>query len=303
MRAHPICRTAHAGGVLLLSLTLLFSAFGQEVTKREITRTKEKELTVSLSASFGTLVVGKGDRDKIVVAEYWRDEDEKQRLEMSYDIVRDRGDLDIELTESNKFVGRDSWAISKEEHRSHRGDYEDRHLTVRFTDAIPIAFNISLGAGKGDFDFSGLQVKRLKISAGASSADLRCDDANSTQCEDVIIESGVSRFSAENLCNLNFRRLKFSGGVGSYKLDFGGELQRNAEATVELGLGAVTVYVPRTIATRVIYDESWFSSIDLDDSFVRTKKSIYETEDFPRSDKTLTIKISSGLGTIKVKSR
>lgn len=302
MRAHPTRRTAIAGGVLLLAISLS-STFSQEVTKREITRTREKELTVSLSASFGTLVVGKGDPKKIVEAEYWRDEEEKERLEMSYDIVHDRGDLDIELTESSKYAGRDSWAISKEEHRSRRRDYEDRHLTVRFTDAIPIAFNISLGAGKGDFDFSGLQVKRLKISAGASSADLRCDEVNEIPCDDVIIESGVSKFSAENLCNLNFRKLKFSGGVGSYKLDFGGNLQRNAEATVELGLGAVTVYVPRRIATRVIYDESWFSSIDLDKSFVRARKSVYETEDFGRSDKTLTIKISSGLGSIKVKSR
>jgi hypothetical protein len=282
---------------------MLLSAFGQEVTKREITRTSEKELAVTLSASFGTLVVGKGDRNKIVVAEYWRDEDEKQRLEMSYDIACNRGDLDIELTESNKSRGRDSWAISKEERRSHRSDYEDRHLTARFTDAIPIAFNISLGAGKGDFDFAGLQVQHLKISAGASSADLRCDEVNSIPCEDVIIESGVSKFSAENLCNLNFRKLKFSGGVGSYKLDFGGKLQQTAVAAVEVGLGAVTVYVPRTTPTRVIYDESWFSSIDLDDSFVRTKKSVYETEDFARSDKTLTIRIESGLGSIKVKSR
>jgi len=303
MRAHPRHRMAVGGGTLLLSLTLLLTAFGQEVTKREITRTKEKELAVSLSASFGTLVVGKGDRNKIVVAEYWRDEDEKQRLEMSYDIAHDRGDLDIELTESNKSRGRDSWAISKEEHRSRRGDSEDRHLTARFTDAIPIAFTISLGAGKGDFDFSGLQVKHLKISAGASSADLRCDEVNAIPCEDVVIESGVSKFSAENLCNLNFRKLKFSGGIGSYRLDFGGKLQHTAVAAVEVGLGAVTVYVPRATPTRVIYDESWFSSIDLDNGFVRTKKSVYETGDFAQSEKTLTIKIESGLGSIKVKSR
>jgi hypothetical protein len=303
MRAHPVRRTAVAGRILFLSLTVLFSASSQEVTKREITRTKEKELAVSLSASFGTLVVEKGEANKIVVAEYWRDENEKQRLEMSYDIAHDRGDLDIELTESNKFRGRDSWVTSKEEHRSRRGDYEDRHLTARFTDAIPITFNISLGAGKGDFDFSGLQVKHLKISAGASSADLRCDEVNSIACDDVIIESGVSKFSAENLCNLNFRKLKFSGGVGSYKLDFGGKLQQSAVASVEVGLGAVTVYVPHSMPARIVYDESWFSSIDLDESFVRTKKSVYETEDFVRSDKTLTIRIESGLGSIRVKSR
>jgi hypothetical protein len=292
-----------ASGFLLLCISLSVAVFAQECTKREISRTTEKELAASLEVAFGTLTVSKGDRSKTVIAEYERDRDEKQRLEMSYEIEHDRGNLDIELTDSKRSRKRDDSSISWEEHREHRSDYEDRYLSTKFTDAIPIAFKIALGAGKGDFDFTGLKVNRLKISAGASSADLRCDEPNVVSCDEVIIESGVSKFSAEGLCNLNFRKLKFSGGIGGYKLDFGGKLQQNAAAEIEVGLGAVTVYVPRDMPVRVMYDDSWFSSMDFDDSFVRVKKSLYETASFRGSDTYLTIKVESGLGSVKLRTR
>ena len=68
-------------------------------------------------------------------------------------------------------------------------------------------------------------------------------------------------------------------------------------------MGAITVYVPRSVPTRIVTDDSWFSSVDVDDSFEKIKKNTYESEDFQRSEKSLTIKVGSGLGSIKVRSR
>jgi hypothetical protein len=148
-----------------------------------------------------------------------------------------------------------------------------------------------------------LKLKNLKISAGASSAELRCDEPNPISCDNVNIESGVSKFSASHLTNLNFRKLKFSGGVGAYTLDFAGKLQQKGYAEVEVGLGAITVYVPKETPTRIITDDSWFSSVDVDDRYEKTKKNTYESENFAQSDRNLTIKIGSGLGSIKVRCR
>jgi hypothetical protein len=256
-----------------------------------------------MDVAFGTLTVSKGDRSKIVVAEYWCDERDKQRMDMWYNISDDRGDLEIELTDSKKSKRRDESWISKEERREYKGDYDDRHLSTKFTDAIPIAFKVALGAGKGELDVTGLKIVRLKISAGASSADLRCDEPNDVTCDEVIIESGVSKFAAEGLSNLNFRKLKFEGGIGAYKLDFGGKLRQSATADIEVGLGAVTVYVPRDMPARVIYDSSWFSSLDVDDDFIQVKKSVYETEAFKGSRMSLTIRVESGLGSVKLRTR
>jgi hypothetical protein len=187
--------------------------------------------------------------------------------------------------------------------KGERDNGNERRLTAHLTDAVPLDLKIGPGAGKGNFDFSGLKLKTLKVSAGASSAELQCNEPNPICCESVNIESGVSKLSANGLSNLNFQKLKFSGGVGSYTLDFGGKLQQNAYADVEVGLGSIVVYVPQNMPTKVITDESWFSTVDVDGCLEKTRKNTYETEGFERSEHTLTIKIGSGLGSIKIRCR
>jgi len=287
----------------LLGLVPFIALSQQETLKREISRSSEKEVVVSLDASFGTLNIMKGDRNKIVAAEYCRDSDDKRQLEMFYDIQDDRGNLEINLTDERKHRERRSSSISWEELKGDHNHPDERQLTARFTEDLPLSLKIGVGAGRGNLDFTNLRVKSLKISAGASSAELRCDEPNPISCETVSIESGVSKFTASHLTNLNFRKLKFSGGVGAYTLDFAGKLRQKAYAEVEVGLGAITVYVPKDMPTRIVTDDSWFSSVDVDDCYEKTKKNTYESETFAQSDVNLTIKIGSGLGSIKVRCR
>ena len=289
--------------LMMLGASQPLTAFQQEVLRREVTRTSEKEVNITLDASFGTLNISKGDRGKIVAAEYCRESDDKRQLEMFYDIQDERGNLEINLTDEKKHREHRSSSISWEEFKGEHNNSDERYLTVKFTDALPLNMKIGVGAGRGILDFTGLKMKSLKISAGASSAELHCDEPNPISCDNVSIESGVSKFTASHLTNLNFRKLKFSGGVGAYTLDFAGTLQQKGYADVEVGLGAITVYVPKETPTRIITDDSWFSSVDVDDSLEKTHKNTYESENFAQSDKTLTIKIGSGLGSIKVRCR
>ena len=303
MNSKAAVRVLLVGSASVLWVSFLVAVQQQEVTRREISRTSEKEITVSLDASFGTVILLRGDRNKVVVAEYSHEQDDRRELEMFYDISDGRGDLEINLTDNRSHKDRRNSSISWEDMKDERGDGNDRRLTARLTDAVPLSLKIGLGAGKGRFDLSGLRLKDLKVSAGASSAELQCNEPNPISCENVTIESGVSKLSANSLSNLNFRKLKFSGGVGSYTLDFSGKLQQKAYADVEVGLGSIVVYVPKNMPTKIITDEGWFSSVDVDDCFEKTKKGTYETDDFGRTDRTLTIKIGSGLGSIKVRCR
>ena len=296
-------RLVRLASVCVLGSFPLLGAPQQEVLRREITRTSEKEISVSIDASFGTLIILRGDRNKVVAAEYAREEDDKRQLEMFYDISNGRGNLEMNLTDEKKHREKRSSSISWEELKGTPDHSDERRLTARFTDALPMSLKVGIGAGRGDLDLTGLKIRNLKISSGASSAELRCDEPNPVSCDAVTIESGVSKFSASDLSNLNFRRLKFSGGVGAYVLDFGGTLQQKAYAEVDVGLGAITVYVPKDVPTRIITDDSWFSSVDVDSNYEKTKKNVYESDNFEQTDKTLTIKIGSGLGSIKVRCR
>lgn len=275
-----------------VSVLCISDAFGFQVVHREIDRTKEKTLSAIVDVSFGNIYLQRGDKNKIVVLDYEDDSEDSDRLQVSYDIRGEEGVLRIRLKKSSHVWGDDG---SDDNHR--------RKLTVRLTDQIPISLDIELGAGRGDIDLSDLRVRDLKISTGASSVDLRCDKPNEITAENIGIESGVSKFTATDLCNTNFKKLKFSGGVGSYRLDFGGNLHHDASAKIEVGLGSVNVSMPKQLAAKLLYDASFFSSFDLDDDFSKTKSGVYETEDYKDGENRLTIQIESGLGSVRVRRK
>ncbi len=272
------------------ALLPILQVMAQERQRKEISLNREKELIVTVDVAFGEILITRGESSKIVVAEFTSSAD-RDELKVDYSVRNETGELVVRSKDRSKF-----WRSSDDEE-----EFDKRKWVLRFTDAIPITFRIELGAGKGDFNLSGLQIRKMKISSGASAVSMSCDKPNLIHAETIDIESGVSKFTATNLVNTNFRRLKFSGGVGAYKLDFGGTLRQDADARIEVGLGAVTINLPRRMPAQVIYDDSWFSSFDLDNGFSRKKSGVYETEGYRQVEPSLSIKIESGLGSVKVR--
>lgn len=274
---------------VLLGLLTSAAAFSQS-QHREISRGKEKKLVVSMDIAFGSIILERGDKEKIAIIDYEEEKQDDHKFHVAYDVDGETGRLKVKLKKSKSF-----WNDDDDESRY-------RRITIKLTESLPVWLDLELGAGKGDIDLTGLQLKDLKISSGASSVELTCDQPNRVSADRIEIESGVSKFTATNLCNVNFRDLKFSGGVGAYKLDFGGELTEDANAHIEVGLGSIVVYIPKEVATKVIYDDNWFSSFDLDRGFKKRKNGVYESVS-DDGGKLLTVKIESGLGSVKVKRK
>ncbi|HTP80458.1 MAG TPA: hypothetical protein VMM57_08650 [Bacteroidota bacterium] len=272
---------------------IVASAQAFQDRNQTIPRGKEKKLKATIDISFGTLSLERGTSGALASVDYREDPDEKEKLQISYDVSGDEGLLKIRLRKSSKF-----WKDDDDEDRDH-----DRRIRIEISGDLPVSFDVELGAGRGNIDLSGLQVSDLKVSTGASSVSLTCDEPNKIAAEDINIESGVSKFTATNLCNTNFRRLKFSGGVGAYRLDFGGKLHQSADARVEVGLGSVSVTVPRAIATKLLYDEGWLSSFDVDDDFTKERNGVYLSVDRKEDEPMLSIQIESGLGSVKVRRK
>jgi hypothetical protein len=279
---------------LLVGAVCTIAAFARSLENkhREFSLTKEKELRVILDVSFGSISIKRGEQNRIASVDYNEEEDAKQKLYISYDVSNETGTLYIKLKESTRFWGDD-------DDRNGR----NRRLDIKLGRTIPISFELELGAGNGDIDLTDLQVKDVKISTGASSVMMKCSKPNPIIADDITIESGVSKFTATDLSNLSFRNLKFSGGVGSYKLDFDGKLCQSAEVQIEVGLGSINVYVPNSIAAKLVYDDNWLSSFKLDDDFEKTRSGVYETSDFQDASKRLTIRMESGLGSVRVQRK
>ena len=284
-------------GLFIFCLTLFcvgIAWVSVEPSVREIGRTTERELNVVLSSSFGSVLIEKGEQGKVLVAEGGTESDVSSKMNMDYSIRNRVGYLDLVL-----------WEECKEE-KGKRGSYSMRDFKsgkwyLKFSDAVPISFDLELGVGKGNFDLTGLQVSDFDLSTGASDVDLSFDQPNKSSMDNMNIESGVSKFTGRNLGNANFKRFHFHGGVGSYTLDFSGDLRHEADVDIEVGLGVLTIIVPSDVGARLSCEESWVSRLDCDRDFVRTSKDQYETDNYATASGKMNIRIDSGLGSIKIK--
>ena len=274
--------------LLLLSLPVIQA---QKVHK-EFPLTSESEMVVIVDISFGTLILERGPKDMAATVEYDDDRDIRDKISVSYSVSGSRGKLRVKSKESSDVF-----------EKNNERNIDRRRVRVQCSENIPIAFELELGAGRGELDLTGLQIEEFRISTGASKVRMWINQPNPISADVVEIESGVSKFTAEGLSNLNFRRLKFDGGVGSYSLDFSGRLMRDCEVDIDVGLGAIVVDIPRDVDARLNYDDNWFSQFNLVGDFYERRDGVFETADYGEGRHSITLTIDSGLGSVKVRRR
>lgn len=263
---------------------------------REIGRTTEKELKVVLTSSFGSVLFSRGEPEKILLLDGSPKTRKDPKTNVEYAIRNRVGYMDLALGEGAKDGEgkKGSFRIA---------DWDGGKWYLKFTDAVPISFDVQLGVGKGDFDLTGLQVKDFNLSTGASDVTLTFDEPNKSVIDNISIESGVSKFDGRNLCNAHFKRFRFQGGVGAYTLDFGGELTSEVDVDIEVGLGVMTIYVPSGTGARVFYDKSWVSRVDCAADFGSSGDNQFVSDNYYSATGKMNIRIDSGLGSVKIRRR
>ncbi len=281
---------AGACAILLLALGFRFTS-GYSYHK-QVPLTSERELKVTLDAGFGDVNISRGTSSVVLDADFSNEKEADidkfleyvPRAGIGYLTVNTAADLSSRSGKHNlEFHG-----------------FHSSSCDLRFTDAVPISFELGFGLGSSDIDLTGLNVKDLKISAGASSVHLRFDKPNKNVIEELTIESGLSKFNGEGLCNANFNRLKFEGGVGSYRLDFGGKLEKEVDASIEVGLGSLQIVIPENVGAKIIYEKNWFSHVDLDHDFSEQEEGNYYTSNYRTASGKMNIRIEAGLGSVSI---
>lgn len=246
----------------------------------------ERELKINIEIGLSKFIIGSGKSDYVYSYEIVRSSKaENPENKIKYKIIDNVGYLDIK---------------SHEESSIKLDNFRSEEWVLNFTDKIPISFDIEIGAGKGTLDFTNLKVKDLNISAGAGSVKIMFNKPNPQVIENINIESGVSRFRAYNLSNANFNYLKFSGGLGSYELDFSGKLEKEVDVDVEIGMGTVAISIPKYIGVKITREENWLSSFDIDDE-IEGKNLEYTTQNYYDVKGKINFRIKSGVGTVKVR--
>lgn len=108
----------------------------------------------------------------------------------------------------------------------------------------PMELSISTGANEGNFDLSGLSLTRLSISDGASKSNVVFSNPNPVVMEKLEYHTGASEVKLNGLGFAHLRNLEFSGGAGSYRIDFSGQLIDDMNVKVSAGMSDVTLVIP-----------------------------------------------------------
>jgi len=245
----------------------------------------EKHLTVKMDIGAGIIDLRRNRTGDILIAEVDYDPDEL-RVEIEYDAEKDEGTLYLESESKRKGIDLDK---------------EDHYWNLEFTDRIPITFEIDVGACEADLDFTGLKIDRLDIDLGASSVDIDFREPNPVRMHKMSIDVGASALTIIGLGNANFNKLSFDGGVGDFTLDFSGDFKHRARVDIDVGLGSLTIRLPKDAGVEIRSESSFLSSFSIDKrDFDEVEDDLYQNDNFGETDKELIFEVDIGLGSIDI---
>jgi hypothetical protein len=185
--------------------------------------------------------------------------------------------------------------------RNGRGNHinvkDGARATISLTRAVPIDLELQFGAGEADIDLGGMRIRNLDLSTGASKTRLAFGAPNPIVAQKVEIEAGAAELTVTGLGNLRAEHYDFQGGVGSTTLDFSGAWNRNATATVQMGVGSVKLRLPRGLGVRI--DRSSFMS-SFDAPGMVKRDGSYFSSNWSSADHQLTIDVDAAFGSIDV---
>jgi cytoskeletal protein CcmA (bactofilin family) len=176
---------------------------------------------------------------------------------------------------------------------------------IEFDGDIDLQLKASVGAAKSEIDAGGLKLSRLDLEIGAADARVDFSAPNKTNLDNFTVEAGACKLQMINIGNSRFRRLQFEGGVGKFVLDFSGQFDYRAEAKVTVGMGALTLIIPRELGLQLRADDNWLSSLGFSkEHLVAVAGSgVYETEGFDAASGQLILTLEIGLGSANIEFR
>ncbi len=172
---------------------------------------------------------------------------------------------------------------------------------LTFGKAKPYELTIEIGASENILDLGGLPLQRLVIKHGAGKADFDFTLPNPQVMDLLDLDAGAVGIEMHNLANANFDKMTVDGGAASYRLDFGGKLQRAGDVRITAGMAAVEIRVPASTAAKV-ETETVLGGLDIGDGLMRKQGAFWTEAALAGSTPTLIIHANVALGSLKIRS-
>ncbi len=172
-------------------------------------------------------------------------------------------------------------------------------LRLELANSVPLSLNMNFGVCDADVDLGGMEISDARFSTGVCSFKLDFSSPNKITCDELVVKSGVSSVTVENLCNARAKSVELKGGVGSLKVDFGGKLESDCSVRVKTGLGSLDISIPSDINAMIMTPESFLTSVDVSGFFAQGG-GVYRSS--VKKGPELKIYIDSAMGGVSIRS-
>ena len=178
------------------------------------------------------------------------------------------------------------------------GRSSEASLELELPGDVPLDIELDFGAGRAELDLTGLPVRHLELNTGASESVIHIDEPNPERMESASVHVGAADLRIRGVGNLNADEVTVKAGLGSVALELDGEWPQGAVLSIEMGLGALEIRVPKSLGVRLHHRKSFLTSIDAD-GFVK-KGNTYHSVNWDGAERRVDIEITAALGSIEV---
>ncbi len=278
-------RNSWLSPALILALTLLVGTpqMGTAQSWRTVTMSRqlsgESDMQVRIRYGAGRLNIHSTESGALYRMELRYDEDTFEPL-ATYD--DDRLELGVKSIRN-----RINWPKNR--------DSGEMNLTLARN--VPMDLDLEFGAVRAEVDLGGLQMTRLELTTGASESRIDISEPNLILMSSAEFEVGAADFHVRNLGNLNAEIITVAAGVGTSMFYFRGRWQRDAEVSVDLGLGALELRFPEGLGVQVIRN-TFLTSLD-SEGLIKRGDSYYSL-DWEEAERRVTVTVDAAFGSIDV---
>ncbi|MCF7885594.1 MAG: toast rack family protein [Candidatus Marinimicrobia bacterium] len=274
---------------------IVLSGEEQNVKRYDIPIEGLSESEIEIEFNLGSLEIRTGNGKYLLrgAAIY---SDDRLRPHIRHKKIGDRSKLHIytETNEFNKSINSVFDLFNKKDL-----DNVDNEWKLEFTKNIPLEYSISMGMAEGQLDFSGQKITDMEIECGMGDVSINIDQPNPVEMRSFTVETGMGEFSGKGMGNLNPEKFTIDCGMGSTDISFDGKIKNDMEGEVSVGMGSVSIDLPRNIGAEVYSESSFLSNVDLDD-FDKIDDSTYRSENWDDTVYRVYIKASVGMGSINI---
>ena len=163
--------------------------------------------------------------------------------------------------------------------------------------SIPINFNLDYSLSTIEMDLDKIEVSSFNFDLGLGSAILDFGNKLQSDCNYITVDVGMGSATIKNIGNLECDETKIECGMGSMLLDFSGEIYKNRDYDISVGMGSVEIQIPNDVNVLFKTDQSLLSNLELENMDL-IKTNVYRNEKFDKDKPTLIFNCSIGLGSI-----